>query len=331
MDYLLKKLEEYNYKYFCKGIYKNGSFFETFDRFNFNAVKVQIKKEYEGKLFVMFVPLVFKEVFTSEYEKIYEFGNGFYLFVEYVINSHVIVPELLLKDFCSQDTRLYYIDTKNDQIKRGSAKKFNTSFGYYSLRFEKYLSDNYETKIGNIKKKIEKFVINKEKHIQFVGLFEDIKNFLNMSFFRNPRFVDRVNQESLSSKLMPKGYGSEEVAFFYHKYGTKIMENMSIYLLDNRTQEGLLLSSEIFSNIFIKEDVHGMILPLHPKYGLIIVPTDYYKAQNRIYSDQSYMVIQDLETLHKINQRIYVDCKKIGANVIGTKEDLKVILSLHNK
>lgn len=328
LDLLVKFLEDNHYRYYCTGIYKNGAFSEYPGYFKLNAVKVQIKKEYERNILKIFVPLLLKEIYRSKYEIVYSIGENYYLYLEFVVSSHVIVPELILKDFCSNDTKLYYIDTEKVQIKCGSARKFNTKFGYYSLRFEEYLSDNYETKIGKLKKQVEKFVFKKEPKVQFVGLFNDIKDFLNMSFFRNPRFIEQVNKESLSSKLIYKGYNSESVALFYHQFGTNVMEGMSVYLVENRTSEGFLLSDELFSNIYIKEDVHGMIFPLHPKYGFIIVPNEYYESQNKIYTDESYMVVQDLDTLHRINKRIFDDCKKIGANVIGKKEDLENILSL---
>jgi hypothetical protein len=130
------------------------------------------------------------------------------------------------------------------------------------------------------------------------------------------------------SSPLYKGYNSEDVASFYNQFGTEILEGMSIYIFANRTEEGLLLSGEIFSNITIKENVHGLILPLHPKYGIIIVPTEYYQQQNKIYSNKSYMVIDDVKRIRNINKRIYMDCKPLGIDVIGRKEDLENILLL---
>ena len=69
----------------------------------------------------------------------------------------------------------------------------------------------------------------------------------------------------------------------------------------------------------IKENVHGLILPLHPKYGILIVPTEYYQQQNKIYTNKSYVAINDVKTIRNINKRIYLDCKSLGISVIGIK------------
>ena len=61
----------------------------------------------------------------------------------------------------------------------------------------------------------------------------------------------------------------------------------------------MLLSGEIFSNISIKENVHGLILPLHPKYGILIVPTEYYQQQNKIRLQGKQKA--QFETKHKTN------------------------------
>ena len=51
-----------------------------------------------------------------------------------------------------------------------------------------------------------------------------------MSFFRNPRFIEEINKTALSSRLTYKGYDSEDVASFYNRFGTDILEGMSIYI-----------------------------------------------------------------------------------------------------
>lgn len=323
MERLIKILKNNKYQYFVKGIYKNGIFFEIPSHFKLNAVKVQTKHKFEEKLLKLFIPLNLNQIEKNKYGTIYEYNDNIFLIVEYVIDSHIIVSEFLLEDFKSSDTRLYYINTINSKIKKGSVRKFNTKFGYYSLRFEEYLNKNFETKMGNIKKKIEEFVINKSNEVHFFNLFNDVKSFLNMSFFRNPRFIEEINKTALSSRLTYKGYNSEDVANFYNQFGTKILEGMSIYIFVNRTEEGLLLSGEIFSNISLKENVHGLILPLHPKYGILIVPTEYYRQQNKIYTNKSYVVIEDVKIIRNINKRIYLDCKSLGIDVIGKKEDLE--------
>lgn len=97
-----------------------------------------------------------KKIVDSKYGLVYVLDGNCYLFIEYVVNSHIIVPELILKDYKDKNTRIYYINMENNNIMSNSVKRFNAKFGYYNLRFEEFLNRNYETNIGKIKKQIEK-------------------------------------------------------------------------------------------------------------------------------------------------------------------------------
>ena len=330
MQNIIKKLDENEYK--CKyGTLIKNQFFIMPDCIIKNCIKIQIKEnhfeKFKNKL--KEINIKFDEKIKNNYYVIFELEKQKYIYIEFVVNSHVLVPKCLLNDFVSEDTHLYYIDTNKNKIIKSSKRSYNTIFGYYTKYFEDYLSQNYENKIGKIKKKIEQLEFEKKEQIQFVGLFEDVKSLLNMSFFRNPRFIKEINEESLSSKLTNGGYKSEDVAMFYNQFGTNILENYKIYLLSNRTSEGLVLSQEIFSNILIHEANQSMILPLHPKYALLLVPKEYYESRITKYGDDSYMIINNIDMLHKINNYIYEQCTKYKIDVIGNKEDLeKILISL---
>ena len=318
MNEIINILETNNYKYYCKVVYKNGEFYEAPNYFKFNCLKVQLKKDYEKVVLKWFDNVSMTEINRNKYWTAFNLDNNCYLIMEYVIDSHIIIPNLILKDFKSIDTKVYYIDPKIKKINSGSARKFNTEFGYYSLMFEDFLNKNYETNIGKIKKKIEDSFLKDSSLDKCIIPLDDIQKFLDCSLIRNPQFVFNVNQESLSSKLIYKGYNTEFLMMVQHKSMDHLFKNFVIYLLINKTDEGLVLSSEIFSNIFIKDSIAGIIVPLHPKYGIVIVPSN----GGLPYSNDHFMVIEDVNILHQINRRIYLDCKKSGINVVGIKEDL---------
>jgi len=327
VDELIKTIKENKYN-FQKGTLINYQFLELPNCVIKNCIRIRIKENYIEKLnkILKSLDINIKEKISDKYHLIYEMENEKYIYIQFIVNSHVLVPECLLKDFVSKDKHLYYIDTVDNKINKTSKRKYNTILGYYTKYFEEYLSKKYENKIGEIKKKIEELVFDRVKEIQFVGLSNDIKSLLNMSFFRNPRFIEEINKESLSSRLINGGYKSEDVAMFYENYGSNILKGYEIYLLNNRTTEGLVLSKEIFSNILIHDANESIILPLHPKYAVLLVPRAYYEDRKRKYGENSYMIIKDLDTLYKINKYIYMQCKKYKIDVIGMKEDLEKIL-----
>lgn len=322
MNEIINILEENNYKFFFKGIYKDEFFYEFPDNFKLNCIKVQVKVDYEKELLSWFNNINMNEINRSKYGAIFSLSSDFYLLIEYVVDSHIIIPKSILKDFKSEDTRVYYINSKTNKIKFGSARKFNTRFGYYSLAFEEFLSKNYENNIGKIKKKIEDVFFSNSDVKQCNIAIEDIQNFLDSSLIRNPQFVLDVNEKSLSSKLIYKGYNTEFLMNLQNNSIDHLFKDFIIYLLINKTNEGLVLSTELFSNIFIKDNIGGIIVPLHPKYGIVMVE----KNKKLPFSNDHYMIIEDINIVRTINKRIYLDCKKNLIDIVGIKEDLIKII-----
>ena len=318
IDKVINILDINNYKHYCKVVYKNGEFYEAPDYFKFNCIKVQVKKNYEAKVLKWLSNINMMEINRSKYWKVFNLNNNYYLIIEYVIDSHIIIPRLILKDFKSNDTRIYYIDSKTNKINSGSVRKFNTKFGYYSLMFEDFLNKNYETNIGKIKNEIEKSFFYDLNAEDCIILLDDIHKFLDSSLIRNPQFVLKVNEKSLSSKLIYKGYNTEFLMRMQSNSMDHLFKDFMLYLLINKTNEGLILSTEFFSNIKIKNNISGIIIPLHPKYGIVLMPNNKCFS----FSNNHYIVIEDVNVLHQINHRIYLDCKKNMINVVGIKEDL---------
>ena len=259
-----------------------------------------------------------KKIVDSKYGIVYVLDGNCYLFIEYVVNSHIIVPELILKDYKDKDTRIYYINMENNNIMSSSVKRFNAKFGYYSLRFEEFLNRNYETNIGKIKKQIEKNMLDNPNLKQCTINIDEIQKFLDSSLIRNPQFVSDINKISVSSKAIYKGYNTEQLMRFQNDNMEYFFKKYNICILINMTDEGLIISSELFSNIFLKNVIVGLIVPLHPKYGIVMIP----KNEKIYFPNNCYILIEDINILHHINQRIYLDCKRNLINVIGIKGDL---------
>ena len=67
-----------------------------------------------------------------------------------MINSHILIPKVILKHFALQGGSLFYYDIKSGEVKRGYAATLNTQKGYYSSEVEKFLSANIESPMGKI-------------------------------------------------------------------------------------------------------------------------------------------------------------------------------------
>ena len=59
-----------------------------------------------------------------------------------------------------------YIDIKTKQIKSKKVKNYGAEYAYYDRETEEFLSKNFETRIANINKEIDKFRNKKITNIQ---------------------------------------------------------------------------------------------------------------------------------------------------------------------
>lgn len=323
----LDVLEKMNYKYQI-GIINNGRFISLEKPFeDKQVIKVQWKKESIDELVNKFKNnnISLKILADNNYYgrfQIDETDNE--LLVEYVVNSHVQLPLLLLKNFRTGDD--LYILTPNDKtIKRKSARKYNTIIGYYSKWFEDYLSNNYESIISELIYKIEPFVYRKVDEIELENLSEKINKLFFMALFRNPNEIKEINKNSYTSILFDGGIKPEDVALTCEKMAMDILKKYKPLLVVNTLSENFVTIKCLFSGLSLKEG-NFLFAPLHPKFGIAMVSEDYYSQIIKESGNGTFIVVNTIEGLYKINQNIYHSALVNDTEVIGIKEDLENLL-----
>lgn len=219
----------------------------------------------------------------------------------------------------------YVLNTNTNNIHSSSASTYNRTFGFYSMYFEKYLNYNYEDQLGNLISNIEPFVYNKQDKLVIEDILGFAEKIFRMSLFRSPRFIKSVNEQSLTSVLIDGGYDHEHIAYMMEDMNIKLLKNMKVFLMVNKTAMGFVTLKPMISNIKTK-GYDCMILPLDPKFALMIVPDKYYKMRIEEHGKDSYMTIDDEKSLILINNIIYENAKYYGDDVIGIKSDLENII-----
>lgn len=321
------KLENINYE---TGVLKDGYFYSVSEKNpKKNAIKIRAKENYILKIEnkIKKYNIVLENKIEDSFYTEYDLKNAnIKILIEHIVNSHILVPAVLLRDFMDNDKKLYYIDAKTRKILDGSVRKYNTKLGYYSKFFEKYLSDKYENKIGDIKAKIYKFMFENDndesEKLIFYNLYNDIEALFKMSLFRNPDFIEEVNKESISSIFLKGGYTTEQIAFHFENQRIDLFTENKLFILKNNTSEGFVLSNNIFSSISLEGGYQSAIIPLHPKYAIVIVPNKLYDIKVKEYGVETYMMLDSISELRKINKSIASGSINIKSNVIGRKDDL---------
>lgn len=310
------------------GVINNGYFFKLKSPFKDNVtINIKITRENKNKLNFDFVSkgIILGNVYENDFNGLYKTNiENVTILYSFVLKSHKQIPKCLLKRFVDKDI-LYCINTSNNSIFHSSASTYNRELGYYSMYFEKYLSYNYENGLGKLIKKIEPFVYDKEENLILEDIYNIIEKMFRMALFRNPRFIESVNSESLSSILIDGGYDGEHIAMMMEDMNHNFLKDMKIFIMTNKTSMGLITLKSMISNVSIN-GYQSMILPLDPKFAIMIVPEEYYKNRIGEYGVNSYMTVEDDKILLLLNKTIYEYAKYYKEDVIGNKKDLEEVL-----
>lgn len=250
--------------------------------------------------------------------------NNYIILIEYVVKSHVQLPYSLLQYFRTKN-RLFYLNKKNE-IKNSSATCYNRVYNFYPKWFEEYLSDNYENIISNLIKKIDSFIKKEVNEIEFNNLHEQINKLFFMSFFRNPDKVKQVNEYSTSAKFIENGIKSEHIALICEEMSKDLLKAYKPLIVINTTNENFLTLNCLFSNLYLQNG-ECIFLSLHPKFGIAMIPNEYYSQIIKEYGNETFIIVNDFKNLRKINMNIHYSAKINNAEIIGIKKDIDILLN----
>lgn len=71
-----------------------------------------------------------------------------------------------------------------------------------------------------------------------------------------------------------------------------------------------------------------MVMPLHPKFAIGLVPDKYYDEMTEKQGEQTYMLMDNELEIKKLNKQIYNTAEFNNEDVIGIKDDLEALQQL---
>ena len=284
-------------------------------------ISFKMKKEYVDNKFKNKMESINKPINLKFYNNscgIYYIDNSnIALYITYGIDSHIQVPKLLLNHFKTGDY-LYFTNSETRELHRNSAKNYNTQFGYYTMNFENFLNSNYEKILSNLINKIKPFAEKRREEIIIDNLYEDVEKILKMALIRNINFIKDVNSKIQS----PIELDSEVLSLLVHNIRLKFLKNMKIMILINDTDSGIILLKSMIASY-----KNSIIIPLHPKFAILLLPNDVYKSISLEYGEADFIVIEDTANLINLNKIIYYYAMNQKDDVIGIKSDLEILLN----
>lgn len=330
----LKEFLKKNNTLFDIGIINNGYFYKLPKPFkDKQVIRFKWKKNSIKKLLFNLnkIGIILKENVIGYYNALYNIeGTDNQVFIIYAVDSHVQLPKLLLKNYRT-NYNLFYLNTSSNKIIKSSAKNYNTSFGYYSLEFEEYLSVTYEKIISSIIELFIPFINQEVTTITLKDLSTNINKLFFMALIRNPKYIKEINEHSLTAQLFDGGYDAEYLAITGEKMNTNFIKGYTPVPLVNTTNKNLVTIKSLVSNLYIDGGIECMVMLLHPKFAIALVPNDYYKKMIDGQGEQTYLQLNDEKALIKMNKQIYNCAKFNHDDVIGIKEDLDDLIEYMEK
>lgn len=291
-------------------------------------VKLKINRFNDFTSILDTLNIEYKVTNDNEYYKILELNEKKnYIVIDYVVNSHIVIPQTILKGFGyrkADGDKIDYIDNNDNQIKSDKVKNYGTVYGYYPKIIEDKLSQKFEDGLGRIKKEFYEF--SKEK-IKIINLPDKkiIMDFFDITSYRNPKALEEFNKNSLTS-LIVGGYTHDFlISVIISGNFPNIYKDLEVNFIINKTDADFIINDTMISTISIDNGNPAVILPITPKVCIALLEKDYYKKYMKdeyLY----YMKIDNPSEVEEINKKIYKFALANQENVIGNKLELSKLL-----
>ena len=131
--------------------------------------------------------------------------NNNYIILEYVVDSHILIPSSFLEKFGYKELgvkKIDYIDINSKTIKSEKINKYNVKYGYYNKKVEEMLNEKFEKNIGEIRSKLKRWMKKKGMLEIKEEEIKTIVNFYLITWLRNPKRIEEYNEYSLTSEIV---------------------------------------------------------------------------------------------------------------------------------
>ncbi|MBR1432096.1 PP2C family serine/threonine-protein phosphatase [Ruminococcus sp.] len=250
---------------------------------------------------------------------------------EEAVNSHVIMPKLIMKHFCFDEEEKYThylmlnsltIDGNGTQDDMESIDRLGTIKGYYKIETEKILSKESEDRFGNLCVKIKNKAKNGSKDLKnYVFSKKEkviIRDFLNYLFARHKKIAEHFNShdQAIENTRIFKNNDN----YLFNKFDFSL-----IHIIDSQIY-GSFVCSESCIAPFSSNTKECFLFPIYPDIAFLIYDKTSILDENTI---QKPIITNDSKIINNINKTIFAFAKKINDTFIisNSIEILKSLLS----
>lgn len=196
------------------------------------------------------------------------------------VNSHIQIPNGILKQFTDASHRVFYLDVKTGYIGLAGSKKLGTEYGYYSDEHEKFLNKEIENPLINLGAKVCKLLYDESLTISLSKEEEiTLKRYIATSIARSNLALDAMQRASgkYSQLLLStqqkhdfiSGFGATRNSSVYQTF-----ESHYLVILINKTNVNWVVPRNCFYAVSSHE-IECVVAPVSPKSALCLFPPEY--------------------------------------------------------
>ncbi len=255
------------------------------------------------------------------------------------INSHIQIPNCILKNFRSANGKVNYLKLDTGNIGSCGSGNLGTELGYYSKEMEQYLNKEIESPFALLVSKVLSFVSNKNKLTLPASIEDNFKRYVTAAMARSNQAFDSFSKNSITAAFLDAQTNRDDLVFFStQKNGGihPIIQNHRMLVIHNQSKRQFVVPRNCFFCIQNGSPIDDWIIaPVSPECAFALVP-DYYPRSFVDGEECHLCLIHDDESILMMNKRAlvyeYVFNKSfVAAADVGELHYLKEFLEENKK
>ncbi|MCR5809009.1 MAG: DUF4238 domain-containing protein [Clostridiales bacterium] len=194
------------------------------------------------------------------------------------VNSHIQITKFILKQFRSDDGKVWHFDLEENRIRSCSSADLGTAYGYYSEKMETYLNKEIEKPFADYVAKIISFTKDSSKSLNLPIKVEDIcKRFVTAAAYRSKFTMDYTFCNSYNAFLLSDQTNHDQTVFFGTQLDNGILPILQTYkmlVIINESGREFVVPRNCFY-IVSSQGIQCIIMPVSPNCALELVPENY--------------------------------------------------------
>jgi hypothetical protein len=190
-------------------------------------------------------------------------------------NSHIQIPNFILKQFRSPNGQVLHLDLDNNRIRSCSSKKLGTEYGYYSDEIEDYLNKEIENPFSDYVAQIIRFVKDGIEKTHLPIKIEDVcKKYVTSAIYRSRYVMDYNFKNSFIAFMLNEQTIHDQMVFFGTQENNGILpplQSHKMTVIINKSTREFVAPRNCWYCIS-SEGAQCVILPISPHCALELAP-----------------------------------------------------------